>query len=168
MECDDLPLEEQLAKIQAFPLPPSLIVKTRKSLHSYWLIKGGKVENFRHIQRGLIAQFGADPVCINESRVFRLPGFLHCKEDPVMVECIKYNPEIRYTQEELAAVLPDVAQEPAPGASDSPIKERGTQRGLLIVGKRCAFLQYCKRNAKTLPEPDWYAMIYSLPLYRIY
>lgn len=35
MECDNLPLDEQLAKIQAFPLEPSLIVKTRKSLHCY-------------------------------------------------------------------------------------------------------------------------------------
>jgi len=30
MECDDLPLEEQLVKIQAFPLEPSLIVKHGK------------------------------------------------------------------------------------------------------------------------------------------
>lgn len=34
-EMDDIPLEEQLARVQAFPLEPSLIVKTRKSLHCY-------------------------------------------------------------------------------------------------------------------------------------
>ncbi len=33
MECDNIPVEEQLAQIEAFPLEPSLIVKTRKSLH---------------------------------------------------------------------------------------------------------------------------------------
>ena len=38
VECDELSIEEQLAKIDAFPLPPSLIIKTRKSLHTYWLI----------------------------------------------------------------------------------------------------------------------------------
>jgi len=74
MECDDLTLEEQLAKIKAFPLEPSLIVKTRKSLHCYWLIKDGDVSTFRRIQKKLVKQFGADPVCINESRV-REPCF---------------------------------------------------------------------------------------------
>ena len=43
MECDELPLDEQLKQIEAFPLEPSLIVKTRKSLHTYWLIKDGDV-----------------------------------------------------------------------------------------------------------------------------
>ena len=33
MECDDIPLEEQQARIEAFPLEPSIVVKTRKSLH---------------------------------------------------------------------------------------------------------------------------------------
>ena len=65
MECDDLPLEEQLARIQAFALEPSLIVKTRKSLHSYWLIKNGEISAFRRVQHKLIAHFGADAACVN-------------------------------------------------------------------------------------------------------
>jgi len=166
MECDNLPLEEQLAKIQAFPLEPSLIVKTRKSLHCYWLMKKAMTERFRTIQKKLITHFGADPACVNKSRVFRLPGFFHCKEEPVLVECIKFNPEIRYTQKELEAVLPDIPDEPAPpGTAPSPIKERGSQKGLLTTGRRCMFLQYCKRNAKTLSEPLWYAMITNLALF---
>jgi len=92
MECDNLPLEEQLAKIQAFPLEPSLIVKTRKSLHCYWLIKNGDMSAFRRVQRKLIAYFVSDPACVNESRVFRLPGFYHHKEEPVLVETLKFNP----------------------------------------------------------------------------
>ena len=35
MECDDIPLEEQWAQIAAFPLEPSIVIKTRKSLHTY-------------------------------------------------------------------------------------------------------------------------------------
>lgn len=166
MECDDVSLEEQLARIQAFPLEPSLIVKTRKSLHCYWLMKKAAVERFRHIQRKLIAQFGADPACVNESRVFRLPGFFHCKEEPIMVECIKFNPELRYTQAELEAVLLDIPEEPpSEGVKASPVKDRGTQKGLVSTGKRCTFLQYCKTHAKTLSEPDWYAMISNLALF---
>ena len=165
MECDNIPLAEQLEKIRVFPLEPSLIVRTRKSLHCYWLIKDGKVERFRDIQRGLIARFGADPACVNESRVFRLPGFLHCKEEPVLVECIKFNPELRYSQQELAAVLPELPEEPARTGASPSAKDRGTQKVLVTVGKRCAFLQHCKRNARTLSEPDWYAMIANLALF---
>jgi len=43
VECDDLPLEEQLAQINAFPLEPSIVVRTRKSLHTYWLMNDAKV-----------------------------------------------------------------------------------------------------------------------------
>jgi len=169
MECDDLPLEEQLAKIQAFPLEPSLIVKTRKSLHCYWLIKNGDVSAFRHIQRKLITHFSSDPACVNESRVFRLPGFFHCKEEPVMVDVIKYNPEIRYLQKELEAVLPDIPDEPeytsSPAAASSTFKDYGTQKGLVLAGKRCLFLQHCKKDAKALAEPDWYGMITNLAVF---
>jgi len=169
MECDDLPLEEQLAKIQAFPLEPSLIVKTRKSLHCYWLIKNGEVSAFRRIQRKLIAYFGSDPACVNESRVFRLPGFYHHKEEPVLVELVKFSPEIRYSQRELEAVLPDIPDEPeyvVPSALAKTVhKDYGTQRGLVLAGKRCLFLQYCKKEAKTLPETDWYAMITNLAVF---
>ena len=98
MECDELSMEEQLKQIEAFPLEPSLIVKTRKSLHTYWLIKGGDVAAFRRVQKRLAAHFHGDRTCVNESRVLRLPGFYHCKEEPVMVECIHFRPELRYTQ----------------------------------------------------------------------
>ena len=77
MECDELPLDEQLKQIEAFPLEPSLIVKTRKSLHTYWLIKDGDVTAFRRVQKRLVAQFHGDRSCVNESRVLRLPGFYH-------------------------------------------------------------------------------------------
>jgi hypothetical protein len=54
-----------------------------------------------------------------DERVFRLPGFYHCKEEPIMVECIKFNPELRYTQEQLETVLPDIPDEPAPVISSN-------------------------------------------------
>ena len=178
-EMDDIPLEEQLAKIQAFPLKPSMIVKTRKSLHCYWLMKNAKVEDFRRIQRKLVAQFDADPACVNESRVFRLPGYYHCKEEPVLVQLVKYNPELRYEQKELEAVLPDIpdvddeeAFRSDSGvtsglnvAQSSSLKNHGSQKGLALVGRRCLFIQHTKKNAKTLSEVDWYAMITNLAVF---
>jgi len=161
VECDSLSIDEQLTQIEAFPLPPSLIVKTQKSLHCYWLMKDAKVESFRHIQKRLVAQFNGDSACANESRVFRLPGFYHCKGEPVMVECVKFSPELRYTQAELEAVLPEVPDEPVVKAP----APKGTRKGLTLVGKRCLFMQHCKDNAKTLSEHDWYAMITNLAVF---
>ncbi|MDR0943572.1 MAG: RepB family DNA primase, partial [Ruminococcus sp.] len=165
VEMDNTPLEEQLERVQSFALEPSLIVKTRKSLHCYWLMKKASVQKFRHIQKQLVAQFSGDPACVNESRVFRLPGFYHCKQEPIMVECVKFNPELRYTQEQLSELLPEIADEPVTVKNNEPIPERGTQKGLVIAGKRCQFLQHCKKNAKTLSEPDWYAMITNLAVF---
>jgi len=161
VECDSLSFEEQLAAIEAFPIEPSLIVKTKKSLHTYWLMRNASVEDFRRVQKRLIAKFNGDPACVNESRVLRLPGFFHCKEEPVMVECIKFSPELRYTQAELEAALPEIREELKPGTT----APKGTRKGLELVGRRCLFIQHCRENAKTLPEHDWYAIISNLAVF---
>lgn len=104
-ECDTLSLEDQLENISKFPLEPSIIVQTKKSLHVYFLIKNGKVEKFRDIQKKLAKHFNGDGSCINESRVMRVPGFYHCKQEQVRVKCIKFNPNLFYTQEDLEKEL---------------------------------------------------------------
>lgn len=163
MEIDDVPFEDQMRRIEAFDLEPSLIIKTQKSFHVYWLMKpGAKTENFRYIQRQLVAYFGADKQIVNENRVLRVPGFYHCKKEPVLVQCVKFNPELRYTQEELSAHLPEVEPEPENSVNSEPTKNTGNQKGFALAGARCAFLQHCKKNAATLSEPDWYAMITNL------
>lgn len=155
VEMDDLSFEEQRKRIDAFPLAPSMIIKTRKSLHTYWFMKDAKVERFRGIQKQLVKHFQGDPMCINESRVMRLPGFNHCKEEAVMVECVSFHPERKYTQEQLAEALPDV---------EKKIIEvkRGSEKGLEIMMHGCDFLKHCRDRAATLSEHDWYAMITNL------
>lgn len=162
MECDELSLDEQLRQIEAFPLEPSFIVRTRKSLHTYWLIKDGDVAAFRRVQKRLAARFHGDRTCVNESRVLRLPGFDHCKEEPVAVECIHYHPERRYTQAELEQHLPPVPEEAAPTAGPAV---KGTRQGLSLVLSRCAFMQHCRDNAAKLSEHDWYSMITNLAVF---
>jgi putative DNA primase/helicase len=162
MECDDVSIEEQMAQIEAFPIEPSLIVKTKKSLHTYWLMKDAEVSSFRRVQKKLAARFHGDSKCVNESRVLRLPGFYHCKDEPVMVDCIKFNPELRYTQAELEAVLPEIKDQQGEGATQNM---KGPRKGLKLVGRRCDFIQHCKENAETLSEHDWYAMITNLAVF---
>lgn len=160
MECDDIPLEEQWARITAFPLAPSIVVRTRKSLHTYWLMRDADVSAFRRVQKRLVKHFGGDRACINESRVLRLPGFNHCKQEPLPVECVKFNPELRYTQAELERHLPAIDEPAKPTEAGSP--SAGGSQGLASVLRRCAFMEHCDKEAATLGEHDWYAMITNL------
>lgn len=107
MEIDGLPFPEQLERIRGFPLEPSIIIKTKKSLHTYWLLNEGNIKHFREIQQRLVQHFGADTSNVNESRVMRLYGFNHMKAEPCQVTLIKFDPELRYTQKQLAEVLPE-------------------------------------------------------------
>ncbi len=158
VEMDNCSFEEQQKKIDAFPLASSMIIKTRKSLHTYWFMKNAEVAKFRSLQRRLVDYFAGDPMCVNESRVMRLPGFYHTKEEPVMVECILFHPERKYTQEQLSEVLPghvEVEEE----------EQHGTEKGLNIVCAECDFIKHCTDNAKELSEHDWYAMITNLAVF---
>lgn len=155
VEMDDISFEEQQKAVDSFPLPPSLIIKTRKSLHVYWFMKNAHVKKFRRVQQQLIKHFHGDPVCINESRVMRLPGFYHCKQEPVMVSCISFHPERKYTQEQLSEILPQ--------AEENMIEtKRGDEKGLEILLHQCDFIKHCRENAAVLSEHDWYAMITNL------
>ena len=111
IDIDDNSFVEQIKMLNEFPLEPSIIVKTSRSLHCYWLLNDGDITQFRGIQKRLIQRFHSDRKNKNESRVMRVYGFLHQKADPVMVKLIKFDPEIRYTQVELSAVLPEVEEE---------------------------------------------------------
>lgn len=157
VENDNLPIEEQYKRLMAFPLEPSIIVRTKKSLHSYWLIKDGEVSRFREVQKGLAQYFQGDKSIINESRVLRLPEFFHCKEGPIKVECIKFNPELKYTQEQLIELLPQGDRFTMSGQ-----RPAGNKRGISLVANRCDFIKYCRENAAVLSEADWYAMITNL------
>jgi len=155
VEMDHATFEEQQRRIDAFPLPPSMIIKTRKSLHTYWFVRDAEVSRFRGIQKQLVKHFDGDPMCVNESRVMRLPGFYHCKQEPVMVECILFHPERRYTQEQISDLMPPVEDKPVE-------RKKGSEKGLDIVRHECAFIRHCEEDAATLPEHDWYAMICNL------
>lgn len=112
MEIDDGSFEDQIEKINAFPLEPSVIIRTKKSLHTYWLTPGGDIRKYEDIQVRLARLFNADPSSKIKAKVMRLYGFNHCKQDPpVMVKLIKFDPELIYTQEQILEVLPELPDE---------------------------------------------------------
>ena len=132
MENDDLSFEDQLKKICEFPLEPSIIIKTGKSLHTYWLTPNGEINYFRELQERLIAYFKSDPDIRNESRPMRLYGFNHCKGDPVEVKLIKFSPELTYTQRQLHDVLPKLEKK----IVTSTQREKKSPAELIPCGQR--------------------------------
>ncbi len=105
MEIDDFKMEDQIQVINAFPLKPSIVVKTKKSLHTYWLVNDGDIRRFRDIQIKLSDLFKSDPHIQDEARTMRLPNYYHQKEEPVLVEVIHFEPDIRYTQDEIIEAI---------------------------------------------------------------
>lgn len=100
-EIDDKPFEEQEEIIRNLSIKPSMIVKTRKSYHVYFLIKNGNPKIFKNIQQRMAYTFGGDMQKSNLSTCMRIPGFYHNKKEPIMVKLVKYNPELVYTQSEI-------------------------------------------------------------------
>ena len=170
IDMDDGALDEQMEKINAFPLKPSLIVVTQKSLHCYWFAEDSSdaLSRFREIQKALIRHFGSDSAICNESRPMRLPGFYHNKTNvPVKVEVIAFDPSLRYTPDQLAEALPLSA--PLTGATNvaaAPANRSLHPKAELdFIARSCAFIRYCVDNAKVLSEPLWHAMITNLALF---
>jgi hypothetical protein len=108
-ENDDLPIDEQHARLDSCPLLPAIRVETLKSVHAYWLIRDYCSEqDWRDIQQRLIDYFDADEKIKNPSRLMRLPYFDHLTYDaeqqgysrkPVNVAlCDK---SVRYTVDEM-------------------------------------------------------------------
>jgi AAA domain len=129
-EDDARPIDEQYRMLDTAPLPPSIRVETRQSVHAYWLIKGGcAAEEWREIQQRLIFNFGGDEKIKNPSRVMRLPFFNHIHYDQgrgelsfKQVKLISFAPERRYTVAEMQAAFAAVSESsPEPPVSGAQV-----------------------------------------------
>ena len=107
MECDELTLDEQYKQIESFPLKPTFLIQTAKSVHCYWKLEDGSIKRFRDIQVRLAKYFHGDTSVQNESRCMRLPTFYHNKAEPVEVRLIAFDPERIYTQDSIEELLPE-------------------------------------------------------------
>ena len=112
MEIDNIPFNKQIEKLNSFAFEPSIIIKSKKSLHCYWILKDGDIDKFSHIQSQLIQYFDSDEGLTQENHCMRLFGFYHHKAEPTEVKLIKFDPLMVYTQSELSAELPEVKIEP--------------------------------------------------------
>jgi putative DNA primase/helicase len=85
-----------LERLLSLPLPPSLIVRTStaEKLQACWPVADCPVSQFRALQLQLIALLESDVTCKNESRMMRVPGFWHLKNEPIQSRLIHYDPKV--------------------------------------------------------------------------
>lgn len=117
VESDDADLQAQHDRLDNAPLPPSIRVETRKSVHAYWLIDGDcNAEQWRDIQLRLIAYFDGDTKIKNPSRVMRLPYFQHLSVDDagdisrVKVRLSHFDSGVRFTLDEMRDNYPAIVE----------------------------------------------------------
>ena len=93
---------------KTWPLPPSMIVKTSKGkFHIYWLTDDDfQLDQFERAQRGIAKTLGTDPSVIDLSREMRVPGFMHTKGKPTLVELLHVDPSVRYGTDEILGAFP--------------------------------------------------------------
>jgi hypothetical protein len=115
-ESDKGTLEEQHAKFDACPVPPSARLETKKSVHGYWFAAPGQpVEKFRPVQIGLIQYFGSDEQIKNEARVMRLPFTNHVAYNAGLldfkpVKVTHFDSSRRLTAAEMLAAFPAASE----------------------------------------------------------
>lgn len=115
IDFDDFDFTEQIRRLNAFEYEPSIIVKTRKSLHCYWILDDSDrdVNKWRELQNRLINQFGSDASIENPSRVMRLYGYEHRKQEPITVTLLKFSPDLKYNMLQFHQVLPPLTDKQA-------------------------------------------------------
>jgi hypothetical protein len=116
------------APVPAFPVAPSMIVRTsRGKRHFYWFVGDMTPEQFAGVMRCMVS-LGSDKGVIDAARVLRLPGSLHAKGEPQLVEIIEATGK-RYTGAELAAAFPAPIDPERPAAPFEPGGTEGDRRG---------------------------------------
>jgi RecA-family ATPase len=105
-DLDGAPLEP----VMAHQPPPHLVVQTSPNrFHAYWFVEGLPFEQFKASQQALARKFGGDAVH-DLPRVMRLPGFLHRKGEPFLVQIIHDNSGFPYAAAVVTSSLNDEEQ----------------------------------------------------------
>lgn len=118
-EDDDRPIGEQWERAMSLPIPPQVIIRTKKSLHCYWIASAGTTaDEWNQVMRTLIRCMDSDPIIKDFSRVMRVPGYDHTTFDHntkelirVPVQCLRFEPS-PVTAAEMLDMLRSLGTEP--------------------------------------------------------
>jgi RepB DNA-primase from phage plasmid len=95
-----------------FPLEPSITIETSpQRFHRYWLTSWGADaqgrRDFAAVMERMVASYGSCKGAKDISRVLRVPGFLHRKSTPHLVQIVSA-PGHRYSREQILRAFPPI------------------------------------------------------------
>ena len=106
VDLDGSPLDPVLSETQALP---HIVVETSPGkFHCYWLVENGmNLSDFKLYQIALAKRFNGDMSVHNPSRVLRVPGFYHVKDEknPFKTRVVQYHQAGLYDPKDLVELL---------------------------------------------------------------
>jgi P4 family phage/plasmid primase-like protien len=102
----------------------SAVVRSGGGYHLYWFVDDCELPEFTSHQLSLALQYKGDPSCSDLPRIMRLPGSIHFKKDPFLVELSFCQRELRHTT---AGLVSEFGLE-APVQRDHRPKEASSSR----------------------------------------
>lgn len=83
VEIDELDKAQQLALMEASPVPPNLIVESKRGFQAYWNCRDATIDSYTTILQSLQLFFTGDPRAKDIARLLRAPGYNHMKDPDV-------------------------------------------------------------------------------------
>lgn len=101
---DLLTAQDSLQRAISSNLPPHFVVQSSQGkYHLYWLVEPYVGNDFyTQQQRKIIQLYNSDSHVTDATRVLRVPGFYHCKNEPQLVTCWGVSNNPRYTFQQIA------------------------------------------------------------------
>lgn len=88
---------------------PHMVVQSSPGkFHAYWFVYDCPVSTFTEVQKSIIETFGADKACKDESRVLRVPGFYHQKNEPQPTVVVHEHDYPEISGEDIISIFPPV------------------------------------------------------------
>lgn len=85
-DLDGVPVEPVLnAKLK----PHMVIESSPCRYHAYWLVHDCPLDQFKRLQKALVAKFDSDPKVCDLPHVMRVPGFFHKKAEPFLSRIVQ-------------------------------------------------------------------------------
>ena len=102
-DTDGAPLKPLLAALK----PHIVVQSSPEKWHVYWLVDSDfPLDMFGPVQSAIASKFGTDPAVKDLPRLMRLPGFNHCKAEPVPVSLVQFAADLpRYSLDQTIAGL---------------------------------------------------------------
>ena len=110
---------DHCATLPEFRLEPSVITRTKKGFHVYWVVDAedaaglsvnAAIKLCEGVNKRIVQAHGGDPKACDAARILRVPGFNHMKDGAHMVEMVD-DPGYHYTWDELTAAYPPAIDE---------------------------------------------------------